>query len=247
MRKVIGRYQASKSDEENPYWISFSDIMSGLLIIFILAALALILELMERRERVDLSLEELKKAATVRQQILTETRDELLKHNIRVDLVDNDRVLRIPDDQLTFGSDRYRISERGRETQERVEMIGDVLYANIIKHSGQNYLDTIFIEGHTDSQRSRAFKEMGNWGLSTYRAISIWQFWNNVPGKEGRFENLTNLDSKKLFSVSGYAASRRLVEWEKGVEDFRKNRRIDIRFTIKTPSLEKLVDIQSAF
>lgn len=247
MRKVLGRYQASGADEENPYWISFSDIMSGLLIIFILAALALILELMERRERVDISLEELRKAATVRQQILTETRDELLKHNIRVDLVDNDRVLRIPDDQLTFGSDRYRISERDQETQDRVKLIGDVLYSNIIKYSGENYLDTIFIEGHTDSQRSRAFKEMGNWGLSTYRAISIWQFWNGQVGEEGRFEKLTNLDGKKLFSVSGYAASRRLVQWEKGVEDFRKNRRIDIRFTIQTPTLDKLVDIQRTF
>ena len=47
MRKAIGRYQSSGADEENPYWISFSDIMSGLLIVFILAALALILELME--------------------------------------------------------------------------------------------------------------------------------------------------------------------------------------------------------
>ena len=34
-------------DEENPYWMSFSDIMSALLVIFILASVILILQLME--------------------------------------------------------------------------------------------------------------------------------------------------------------------------------------------------------
>ena len=34
-------------DEENPYWMSFSDMMSALLVIFILASVILILQLME--------------------------------------------------------------------------------------------------------------------------------------------------------------------------------------------------------
>ena len=39
-------------DEENPYWISFSDIMSGLLILFILVSMTLSLELSANREAV---------------------------------------------------------------------------------------------------------------------------------------------------------------------------------------------------
>ena len=40
-------------DEENPYWMSFSDMMSALLVIFILAAVILILQLMERQKDFD--------------------------------------------------------------------------------------------------------------------------------------------------------------------------------------------------
>ena len=40
-------------DEENPYWMSFSDIMSALLVIFILAAVILILQLMEKQKEID--------------------------------------------------------------------------------------------------------------------------------------------------------------------------------------------------
>ena len=43
------KYQpANPVDEENPYWMSFSDIMSALLVIFILAAVALMVQLMEK-------------------------------------------------------------------------------------------------------------------------------------------------------------------------------------------------------
>ena len=35
--------KSASVDEENPYWMSFSDVMSGLLVIFILASVILIL------------------------------------------------------------------------------------------------------------------------------------------------------------------------------------------------------------
>lgn len=41
-------------DEDNPYWVSFSDLMSGLLVIFILASVALIIELTQRTNDVEM-------------------------------------------------------------------------------------------------------------------------------------------------------------------------------------------------
>lgn len=40
-------------DEENPYWMSFSDIMSALLVIFILASVILILQLMDIQQKLE--------------------------------------------------------------------------------------------------------------------------------------------------------------------------------------------------
>ena len=233
----------SNVDEENPYWISFSDIMSGLLVVFILASLVLILQLTTEVDKVEVksqkienSVQELKKANSIKNQILKEIQNELKESKISVEIVDNESVLRIPDDELTFGPDRYDIPTSG-DAFVRAALIGQALYQSIIKGEREKYLDTVFIEGHTDSQSSRVFKEMGNWGLSTYRAISVWKFWNEQLGSNNNLESLKNHAGKPLFSVSGYASQRRLIENEITKSDLQKNRRIDIRFTVKNPSI----------
>ena len=235
MRKLSKR-GGSSVDEENPYWISFSDIMSGLLVVFILASLTLIVQLMEKKSQVNDAIEDLAKAEQARHDILYEIKKELEKNNITVEVTDNDSVLRVPDDQLTFRSDRYDVPRKG-DSYKRARLIGEVLYKSVVKDNRQKYLDTVFIEGHTDSQRSRAFKQMGNWGLSTFRAISVWQFWNKELGENTNLASIQNHEGLPLFSVSGYAAQRRVVEQEIERIDFQKNRRIDIRFTVKRPKL----------
>lgn len=225
----------TRGDEENPYWISFSDIMAGLLIIFILASLVLIVELLETREQVDRNIASIIEAEEARGAILREIQDELEKRNILVEISDNESVLRIPDDLLAFETDRYRIPP-SQKIRDIVHEIGRVIYERITHEERWQYLDTIFVEGHTDSRRS--YREMGNWGLSAYRAISIWNYWlENLPG-DMRLENLVNQENEKLFSVSGYAETRPAVEKQLTEADWVKNRRIDIRFTIRKPDKE---------
>lgn len=227
-------------DEENPYWISFSDIMAGLLIIFILASLILILELLETREQINRSVAGIVEAERVRGTILREIQEELEQKNILVEISDNESVLRIPDDLLAFETDRYRIPPSQR-IQEVVYEIGKTVYERIVYEKRWQYLDTIFVEGHTDSRPS--YRQMGNWGLSAYRAISVWNYWiENLP-KEMRLEDLVNHENEKLFSVSGYAETRPAVKRQLTESDYIKNRRIDIRFTIRKPSRE---DFKSA-
>lgn len=230
-------------DEENPYWISFSDIMSGLLILFILASMALILELMQTRVKVSDAIEEIAKAEKVRQDILHEIRAELLK-KIVVELSDNETILRIPDKQLTFENNQYAIPEDD-QTKTSVLKIGEALFSAITKQGRQVYLDTIFIEGHTDSIPSN--REMGNWGLSTYRAISIWNYWNDEMDTSRSLKSLTNTHGLPLFSMSGYAAQRRVCDQEEDDACRARNRRIDIRFTVKRPTSKDVSDIRDLF
>lgn len=235
MKLGSGRQNDSYTDEENPYWISFSDIMAGILVVFILASLALILELMETKDRVDLSIEKIYKAEQVRRSVLREIQEELKQQNILVEVSDNESVLRIPEKLLSFESDKHRIP-LSKAVQDTVYQIGKVIYERIIFEDRWQYLDTVFVEGHTDTRRS--YREMGNWGLSAYRAISVWNYWEDNLPEEMRLENLVNHSGEKLFSVSGYAATRPATEQQTTEEEFRKNRRIDIRFTVKKPSKE---------
>jgi len=234
-------------DEENPYWLSFSDLMSALLVVFILAAVALIIELTQTQKIIERDIEELRNAENARRMILHEIREELASKNIKVEIADNDTVLRIPESTLTFESGHDEIPNK-EEVQKAVTAIGVALHQSINKSFSDinstmrfKYLDTVFIEGHTDSVPSKRIK--GNWGLSTYRAISLWEFWEENLSLTPTFNDMVNAYNQKLFSVSGYAASRRLQIIEDTPDQRRCNRRIDLRFTVKRPSISELEDI----
>lgn len=247
--KLGTRTQPINVDEENPYWISFSDIMAGLLVIFIMASLALILELIQVQEKLKQTqievmeaIKEIAKAEQVRRDILYEIKEELMQKNILVEVSDNDSVLRIPDEQLSFRTNQYAIPAE-KSSQTIVMEIGNALHHSIIKQGRYKYLDTVFIEGHTDSRRSP--RHMGNWGLSTFRAISIWNFWNENLDQESPLSSLKNHDGKPLFSVSGYAETRPVNLTESTEAELRQNRRIDIRFTVKRPTIHQYEQVNA--
>lgn len=231
-------------EEDNPYWMSFSDIMAGLLVLFILAALALILELMATKIQISQSLQELVKAESVRADILREVKDELAKSNIVVEIGDNDTVLRIPETTLTFRTNKYGIPSN-RELRDRVAEIGNVFSAAIRKEDRWEYLDTIFVEGHTDVRPSN--RNMGNWGLSTFRAAAVWLFWDEVLSDDDKLSLLKNHSDDPLFSVSGYGETRPAQEVQETEEQLRQNRRIDLRITVKRPKSEDIRNILNEF
>lgn len=225
-------------DEENPYWVSFSDLMSGLLVIFILASVALIIELTQKTNDVEAGIEELKKAEQARRDIIYDVRDELKKRNVIVEIADNDTVIRIPESTLTFKSGDDEIPQ-DRQIQNAVREIGVALHQAIRINERFKYLDTVFVEGHTDSDGIH-YRGKGNWGLSVDRAISVWNVWQKELDLTPKLGDLKNAFDQQLFSVSGYAETRRVQLEEITSEDKAKNRRIDIRFTVKKPSIADL-------
>ena len=236
-------HQSSNTDEENPYWISFSDLMSALLVVFLLAVVALIIELTEKTQNVEQGIEDLKKAEQARQAILSEVKEELEKRGIIVEIADNDTVIRIPERTLMFnsGDDELPVDE---EMNQAVRGIGKVLHAAIIKNKRFKHLDTVFVEGHTDSD-AIWYRGKKNWGLSVDRAISVWKIWDEDIDVSPSFDSMRNAFGQPLFSVSGYAATRRVQLVEDTPQQKIRNRRIDIRFTVKRPSislLERIVE-----
>jgi flagellar motor protein MotB len=203
----------------------------------------------QEQRRIEENIEQLQNAEQVRRNILHEIKDELAAHNIIVAIADNETVLRIPEETLTFDSSSDEIPA-DEKIQKAVETIGVILHRAINRpfRNSKNgsmrfeYLDTVFIEGHTDS-RPFTMSKNGNWGLSSSRAISLWKFWEERLSVSPPFAVMENAFGQKLFSVSGYAASRRLQLLEDTAEQRRRNRRIDIRFTVKRPSISELKDI----
>lgn len=255
MMAILTRPRTSPPDEENPYWMSFSDLMSGLLIIFILAAVALIIELTEKTAQYDEVLNEVKKAEQARRSIVQEVKEKLTELGISIIINDSATVIRIPESSLKFEQGKAEIPEDD-ETVRVVRITGQVLFEALADDPRTQYLDTVFVEGHTDCTPYRGWKFDDNWDLSTKRSNALWRFWSEALDyvKAGIPDTRTLADlvsgtGSPLFSVSGYGETRPLPHTRPDgacagdrPDLLGQNRRIDLRFTIRAPSQAFLED-----
>lgn len=182
--------------------------------------------------------------------LLRDIRDDLAGQGVSVAVDQN--VLRIEESAIRFDLGRYEITA---DYAASATTIGRSLASHLAKTENLRLLDTVFVEGHTDSVPNS--REMGNWGLSTYRAISLWKFWARQGGSLSEMGLLKNApasgDSKRLFSVSGYADSRPVAGGSTADVNREEDRRIDLRFTVSAANsgtldevARKLADIRDA-
>lgn len=238
------RPSLGKSDS---YWISFADLMSALLVVFILAVVVLVLQLAERQRELDAQQDRfteqiltLQEAEVVRKDMLEEIESELAEQGIQVLITENNSVLSIPSENLGFAAASYEID---KDYERIAETIGTVISSAIQTDQRLDYLDTVFVEGHTDNVAFRGLEGAGNWGLSTFRAISLWTLWEERLPAELQPGRLTNPEDQLLFSVSGYGETRPVQDQQETDDARAQNRRIDLRFTIIRPNAEDLLDI----
>jgi flagellar motor protein MotB len=259
---------------ENPFLLTFSDFMASLLAIFILVLIVTLIELEKKKEilnkqQTDMtlrkgelkkSLEDIKKiqesiaislhGVSKREEALS-VMLEGIKSDLKtrgVDVILTEEGFHIPEKQLQFALGKYEIPDAHGAA---ADAIGQVVLKYLSKPENLALFDTVFVEGHTDSVRNT--REMGNWGLSTYRAISLWNYWTEKPGKLAGLKNLRSIPNdrkaspKPLISVSGYADTRSthgLVNGQILKEDRPEDRRIDIRFTLMSSEKQNLEALQ---
>src|SRR5690606_36147248 len=124
-------------------------------------------------------------------------------------VAENGTVLRIPERALSFELSKFEIQNHYKNS---ADIIGATLLKALQLDENRKLLDTVFIEGHTDSVPNR--QAMGNWGLSTYRAISLSLHWTASPGRVDELKSLKTAVledggvDRPLISTSGYADTR---------------------------------------
>ena len=160
-------------EEENPYWMSFSDIMAGILIIFIIVCAVLVFKLAQTREKFTETEEKVRKKIAqlqdnleARDVMLKEIRDILRTQGIHVD-VDDDSII-VPITTLDFASRSYEISDG--KNKQAADALGQALHDVLCKDDRWTKLETIFVEGHTDSvSADRSFRKGKRHGVRGYR------------------------------------------------------------------------------
>lgn len=233
--------------EEGHYFISISDLMTSLLFIFILLLSYVMLSFVQKENELSNEIKKIEQNIDYRAELLHALQSRLRENNIDVDIDIENGNMRLKSD-LLFESGSADMSHEG---ERQISEIARLLMEKMVEPKYQNAIDTIFVEGHTDTQPIKAsgkYRDVwSNKELSAQRAINTYAQMVQAAGKS--ITLLKNNRHKYLFSYSGYAATRPLCdEREAAIAGDRerlnkcrgKNRRIEFYFTVNTPDIESM-------
>ena len=211
-------------------WISYTDLMSGLVIILFLIVAVFISSNEGLTSEIDRLKEQVSRLEALNEE-LNKEKEEWYKADIeinsllmeltkninnslakagkvgRVDFDRSNKTIHVDEKVLMFDKGKVNINS---EYLENVAIIENELRKTLKKNINivQEYIDTIFIEGNTDEDPVADDPILGNWKLSAGRASS---FWRQITSNNNEKDFLVNLKSNrgtKLFSISGYADTR---------------------------------------
>ena len=126
-----------KSDAFN---LSISDLMAGILAIFILALSYFILNFGQANAQ-------LTQNAEKREELLQEIKKEMKRYDITVTVIEKEGILRLPDGIL-FEKGEIEPNEKGKRV---IIKLREILYKTLTSEKYKDAIETIFIEGHTDN------------------------------------------------------------------------------------------------
>lgn len=247
-RRRAPAYDGASSDAEGGYLASASDLMIGLLFVFIILVVVLALE--QQRQAAEI-IETKRKTAEAQPPIVGVTISIGKKIQAFVPTIEvhpATGVLTLPEDML-FSTGKSELNPQGGEALKKIaEQLASVLPCYVATprkvcadNPGGHEIDTIFVEGHTDSQ-PLVRPGYDNFNLSFDRARAVYS--RLLDGGQAEALNaFRNVNKQPLFSMSGYADRR----WAPGVTDGLnpKNRRVDLRIvlTYKKPLDDSLNNV----
>jgi flagellar motor protein MotB len=180
-----------------------------------------------------------------RRSLLTTLRRQLNARGIQVVIDQRSGVLRLAGD-LLFAIGSADLSDDALRT---VHSLAEVMALTMPCYAGgppsncdpaaAPVLETVLIEGHTDHRPFNGASHFrDNDQLSTERALAVFA---ELRRAQPNLDSLRNTEGLQLLGVAGYGERRPLPDAQGMTEDdFRKNRRIDIRFVLTSRTSDEL-------
>lgn len=247
---IKNNHSAGHEEHDEGYFASFTDLLVGILFIFIIMLMIFATNYQQKQKETEDSAKVFTKINQARDQMLMEMKKALERDGVQVSIDVKHGVLRLPE-SLLFESGKWVPNERGTAALKKLaKVMMDYLPCLTttdasLKKSCTNFslnesvIETVLIEGHTDSKPFRSEKGFdSNNGLSAMRSISIFDHLNE---EKPELMKILNSDGYAVLGVSGYAASRPISQTSMAL-----NRRIDIRFIMRSPRPEEIKKIQNS-
>lgn len=235
-------HEPSSGEGEQSYLASAADLMIGLLFVFIIMVAFLALQKKAEQEAREGDRDP---RGTVTLAIGNEIKNTL--NTVKIDPASG--VITLPEDLLFDSGSSFLKETAVQRLGETSTKLSDVLkcfvankrVAEKCKNNPFGHeIETIFIEGHTDSRPMN--REGGNTKLSLDRAISV----NNALVQGTSLVDYKNHQGHPIFSYSAYAENRPLI---KNDPTDGRNRRVDLRIvlTYRPAGGETLIEGVSRF
>lgn len=257
--------------EEENYFVSMTDMMVGILFIFIIMLMMFALNFRQQADvqvqKIDVAeevadtlrrqnrlvqdaIEAIEAAEQARARMLDEIRLRLEALKVPVQIDERNGVLRLTEEAVRFPSNRSDLSEA---TGATVDTVGRVLGETLGEFSRcSRTVSEAACAGAGAFRVETVFieghtdvrgEDKWNWTLSTERAVNTYlRLVHAEPG----LRTLRNSKGEEILSVSGYSSARPLPS--RGIsegDDWQQNRRIDLRFVMENNDRSRLTEIQS--
>ena len=220
---------------------ALSDLLSGMVFIFIITLIAYIINFSGSRE-ISQTLGQLASDTELRKSyIIQQVSQNLTKQNISHTAKPKSGIISISSDQLGFGTGTHILDQSSQSVLKKISTnIGSVIscYSHLpvatlnrldCAEDLRGQLNRIYIEGHTDNVPFTMRNSIrDNFDLSLLRAASI----KNEMEKNKPFSDLKSRSGlKELLIPTGYGASNPIVNHKSPTSE-PKNRRIEFRFEL---------------
>lgn len=210
--------RSEEHSEGNIFWITMTDLMTGLVMVFIVmffyTYMTSHMEIIKQNLAKENATNELK--ASLEAQNLDATVDAITG------------VVKISDLEL-FELGSYTLSEKGKAYLDK---FAPTYFNSIFSNNFLNKnVEKIIIQGHTDSQTFKGkYNEdeqyMKNMELSLNRAFSVANYMSQTPYNKENGDKL-----RKMILVEGASFSQPIIL--NGKEDYQKSRRVELKIVMK--------------
>lgn len=216
------------------HWMSISDIMSGLMIVFMFIAVTFMMQVQNEQR---LKNEMIYNYAVIKHEIYEalfwEFKDDLPKWNAELD--EQTLTLRFKEPDILFGVGSDVLTPKFQQ------ILNDFLprYVNVISQDKfKDYIEEIRIEGHTDpfwaGAETRNQEYLNNMNLSQSRTRAVLSYAINMPQLQPKLEWII-----QRITANGLSSSQPI--FSNGTIDAKLSRRVDFR--IRTKADEKLNEL----
>lgn len=217
------------NDEVTDYWMSYSDMMSALLLMFVLLLTISMMHfnensatLKEQKDQLVMQEKRIESIIGVRRDIVDKLKQQFSESELEIKIDSQTGAITFSDG-IFFDVNKNNIKKTGKDNLKKFipQYIGVLL-----DDMTRQYVSQIIIEGHTDTNGTYMY----NLDLSQKRALEVTKYilgdGFEVISKEEK-ENLRN-----ILTANGRSFSQ-VIKDNNGNVDMAKSRRVEFKFRLK--------------